>query len=154
MKKVLMSFLAVCCWAMTANAQKANLPTDSVPPVKTVSHSMADDSVLIDGDVVYTVADPIARFKGGNEKLSNFLQSNLSISKAHPKENHGNGRVLVLFYVAKDGAVKNVHIMKGLSPEIDMEAMRVVRMMPNWIPAQRKGQSVCMKMAIPITFRW
>jgi periplasmic protein TonB len=149
--KIKLSLLLVllCALAMTANAQIEN-----AQQMKYERHSMADDSVVIDGDVVYTVADPIAQFKGGNDKMFNFLQSNLNIKNANPKEKHGNGRVLVQFYIAKDGTVKNVHIVHGLSPEMDMEALRVIKMMPNWIPARRNGQKVCMKMTIPINFKW
>lgn len=148
-RKLLLSLMLLCVSLMTLCAQ-----TENVPQTKQVNQPMPDDSVVIDGDVVYTIAKPIAQFKGGEQKLMDFIIANTSISRAKPKAEHGNGMVLVQYYIAKDGSVKNVHIVKGMSPEIDMEAMRVIKMMPNWIPAQRNGQNVCMKMTMPIRFKW
>ena len=148
-RKLLFSLMLLFASLMTLSAQ-----TENVPQTKQVNHPMLDDSVVIDGDVVYTIAEPIAQFNGGFQKFQDFIGANLSISRAKPKVKHGNGIVLVQFYIAKDGSVKNAHIFRGLVPELDMEAMRVVKMMPNWIPAQRKGQDVCMKMTMPIKFKW
>lgn len=134
---------------MTLSAQ-----TENVPQTKQVNNPIPDDSVVIDGDVFYKKVDKIAQIKGGEQDLWNFLTANLSIGRAKPKAEHGNGMVLVQYYIAKDGSVKNVHIAKGMSPELDNEAMRVIKMMPNWIPAQRNGQDVCMKMTMPIKFKW
>ena len=54
--------------------------------------------------------------------------------------------------VDKDGVKKNIHILKGLSPDADVEAMRVVNMMPDWIPAVENGQAVDMTITLPIRF--
>jgi len=141
--------MLLCTSLMTVSAQ-----TENTQLTKHVNHPMPDDSVVIDGDVVYTIAKPVAQFKGGSQKLMDFLYANLNISRATSKAEHISGKVLVQYYIAKDGSVKNVHVVKGLTPEIDMEAMRVIKMMPNWIPAQRNGQNVCMTFTIPISFNW
>jgi hypothetical protein len=56
-RKLLFSLMLLCVSLMTLSAQ-----TENVPQAKQVNHPMLDDSVVIDGDVVYTIAEPIAQF--------------------------------------------------------------------------------------------
>ena len=63
------------------------------------------------------------------------------------------GRVIVQFVVGKDGSVSGVKVMRGVSPELDAEAIRVVSMMPKWIPGKQRGKAVAVKYTMPIMFR-
>ena len=63
------------------------------------------------------------------------------------------GRVIVRFVVGSDGSVSNVEVMRGVSPELDAEAIRVVSMMPKWIPGKQRGKAVAVKYTMPIMFR-
>lgn len=63
------------------------------------------------------------------------------------------GRVLVDFIVEKDGKVTNVRVVKGVSPELDAEAVKVVSASPKWKPGRRAGEKVRTSMTIPVEFR-
>jgi periplasmic protein TonB len=55
--------------------------------------------------------------------------------------------------IDKDGVKDDVQVVKGLSPDADMEAMRVVNIMPDWVPAMKNGKTVKTKRILPIRFR-
>lgn len=63
------------------------------------------------------------------------------------------GRVQVEFVIDVDGKVTDVKVVKGVSEELDAEAIRVVAASPKWKPAKMKGQKVACSMAIPVEFR-
>ncbi|MBE6240161.1 MAG: TonB family protein [Bacteroidales bacterium] len=63
------------------------------------------------------------------------------------------GRVMVEFVVNKDGKVSDVKVVKGVSEELDAEAVKVVAASPKWKPAKLNGQKVRCSMTIPVEFR-
>ena len=63
------------------------------------------------------------------------------------------GRVQVEFVIDVDGKVTDVKVVKGVSEELDAEAIRVVAASPKWKPAKMTGQKVACSMAIPVEFR-
>ncbi len=63
------------------------------------------------------------------------------------------GRVMVGFIIEKDGKVTNVRVVKGVSPELDAEAVKVVAASPKWKPGRVAGQKVRTSMTIPVEFR-
>ena len=63
------------------------------------------------------------------------------------------GRVLVEFVIADDGKVTDVKVVKGVSEELDAEAVRVIAASPKWKPAKVKGEKVSCTMTIPVEFR-
>ena len=69
------------------------------------------------------------------------------------EENGVQGRVIVSFIVERDGSVTNSKIVKSVDPALDKEAMRVIRIMPNWTPAIKNGEKVRSLQHITIPFR-
>ena len=63
------------------------------------------------------------------------------------------GRVMVEFVINKDGKVSDVHVTKGVSPELDEEAVKVVSASPKWRPGRVKGEKVDCSLTIPVEFR-
>jgi TonB family protein len=63
------------------------------------------------------------------------------------------GSVLVSFIIEKDGYVSNVKVESSVDPELDAEAVRVIKMMPRMEPAKISGKPVRIRYAIPINFR-
>ena len=63
-----------------------------------------------------------------------------------------SGRVIVQFKIAKDGTVKDPGVVKGLAPEFDAEALRLVRGMPKWIPGKISGKLVETTYTVPVKF--
>jgi protein TonB len=67
-------------------------------------------------------------------------------------KNGTQGKVYVNFVVEKDGSVGLVKIARGVSPELDAEALRVVKQLTNWNPGKNKGKAVRVSYTVPINF--
>lgn len=104
------------------------------------------------GKEVFSVVEDMPRFPGGHQKLLEFLARNIKYPVAAQKENV-QGHVIVSYVVSSTGKVEDVKVVRGLSPELDAEAMRVVGKMPDWIPGKQRGMAVDVKYTLPITFR-
>ncbi len=63
------------------------------------------------------------------------------------------GRVIVEFIIGTDGKVSDVRVTRGVSPELDAEAVKVVSASPKWKPGRLKGNKVRTSMTIPVEFR-
>jgi protein TonB len=63
------------------------------------------------------------------------------------------GRVMVDFVIEKDGSVTEVRVVKGVSEELDAEALRVVKASPKWKPGRVNGNRVRTSLTIPVEFK-
>lgn len=63
-----------------------------------------------------------------------------------------SGRVICQFVIDKDGSIVDVIVVRGVSPTIDKEAVRVIKSMPKWTPGKQHGKSVKVKYTLPINF--
>lgn len=63
------------------------------------------------------------------------------------------GRVMVELVIEKDGKVTGVRVVKGVSPELDAEALKVVSASPKWKPGRLNGEKVRTVLTIPVEFR-
>jgi TonB family protein len=95
--------------------------------------------------------DILPEFNGGMPKLGEYLGQNIKYPKS-AVDNKIEGTVYLKFIVGKDGSIMNFSIVKGVSKELDKEALRVVKTMPKWIPAQKNGKKVSTEFVLPIKF--
>ena len=63
------------------------------------------------------------------------------------------GRVVVTFVVERDGSIDSIKVIKKVSPELDREALRVIRLMPKWNPGKQNWKTVRTKYTIPVIFK-
>lgn len=103
---------------------------------------------IFNGDDV----DLIPSFPGGTNALNTFIASNLKYPPV-AGANGIQGRVIVKFIVEKDGSISNVEVNRSVDPDLDNEAMRVVKAMPKWIPGQINGKAVKVECSLPFVFR-
>ena len=122
----------------------------------TVDGTPAQDEAQAEESVVqgkvFDVVEQMPAFPGGQQELMNFLMKNVK----YPKEATDKGiegRVIVQFVVDKDGSVVEPKVVKSVSPELDQEALRVVKKMPKWQPGKQNGEVVRVKYHIPVSFR-
>ena len=100
----------------------------------------------------FDVVEQMPQFPGGPQALFEFLGKNIRYPEAAEKAGQ-QGRVIATFVVMKDGSISNTKIVKGVSPELDEEALRVLNAMPKWTPGMQSGKAVNVKYTVPITFR-
>ena len=101
---------------------------------------------------VYDCVEQMPSFPGGTQKLKEFIEKNLRYPKAL-EEACVQGRVIVCFIVERNGKLSNVKVVKSVHPALDKEALRIVKLMPKWIPGRQNGITVRVKYIIPVTFR-
>ena len=90
-------------------------------------------------------------FPGGDQALMKFLDENIKYPPQALKQGI-QGRVSVQFIVKKSGSIKKVKVLESINPALDEEAVRVVKAMPNWIPAEKNGKKKSMEYTLPINF--
>ena len=99
-----------------------------------------------------TSAETMPQFMGGQTALIRFLYQNIQYPPTALKQQI-EGRVWCSFIVEKDGSVSNVTLEQGVYIFLDEEAIRVLNMMPNWIPGRTNGENVRVKVYIPVVFK-
>ena len=104
------------------------------------------------GTKVYETVEQMPEFPGGMEALINFLQENVQYPENAVKNNI-EGRVLVQFIVDKTGQVYDAEVVRSVDEELDAEALRVVKSMPNFIPGRQDGKAVSVWFTLPISFK-
>ena len=131
----------------------------------------------IHDDPIFDIVEEPAQYPGGQAALMQYLAQNIRYPKISAE--HGvQGRILVQFVIEKDGSLSNFKVVKDAKPvsngiavnaqgttaegndipqeaygALNIEALRVLRGMPNWTPAKQRGQVVRLKYTLPVTFR-
>lgn len=148
------------------------IPVDSIPATTlattntsgnskdTTSHAGPTGATPVTGGVSIPIdtalpgsflTDPPS-FPGGDQALFNFLRKNLNYPES-VKDINGKGVVAVTFILDKEGYVTEVSALKASRyPELNAEAIRVVKKLPKWNPGKQHGHAVKARMILPIRF--
>ncbi|KAA6339311.1 hypothetical protein EZS27_012739, partial [termite gut metagenome] len=100
----------------------------------------------------YQVVEQMPTFPGGTEELMKFISSNMRYPTIS-LENGIQGRVICRFVVAKDGTVQDIQIVRSLDPNCDKEAVRVLKLLPKFIPGKQNGRNVPVYFTLPVMFK-
>ena len=102
---------------------------------------------------VYEVVETMPEYPdGGMSGMMQFLSKNIRYP-VNAQKNGTQGRVTVHFVVNADGSLSNIGIIRGVDPELDGEAVRVISAMPKWKPGTQGGKPVRVKYTVPVMFR-
>jgi TonB family protein len=127
--------------------------TVKTPPHPSPKHQRAaKDRTGNESNPVYIVVDKEPQFPGGNEALSRFLDENLKYPE-EAKKKKTEGRVLVSFIVRSDGTTDKSVIEKGLGNGCDEEVLRLIKIMPLWIPGENGGKQVDVSYSLTVSFQ-
>jgi periplasmic protein TonB len=99
----------------------------------------------------FVVVEEMPMFPGGDAELLKYIAEHTQYPEV-AKENNIQGRVIVRFCVTSKGGVNQVSILKGVDPELDAEAIRVVNTLPPFKPGKQGGKPVPVWYMVPITF--
>ena len=100
---------------------------------------------------VFFIVEKMPEFPGGNEALQRYIAQSVKYPVI-AQENGIQGRVFVSFVVNAKGQVEQVKIARGVDPNLDKEAIRVVQAMPAWTPGEQRGKKVKVSYTVPINF--
>jgi protein TonB len=102
-------------------------------------------------EAIFTVVEEQPSFPGGEEFRIAFLQQNIKYPE-EAKELGIQGRVFVTYVVEADGSITDIRVLRGIGGGCDEEAIRVVSIMPKWIPGKQRGTPVRVQFNLPIKF--
>jgi TonB family protein len=122
----------------SSDAQKSG--TD----LKKISTNDADETP-------YVAVEEMPMFPGGDAALLKFIAENTMYPESSKAQNI-QGRVIIRFCVTAKGSVNQISILKGVSPDLDTEALRVVQTLPKFKPGRQSGKDVPVWYMVPITF--
>jgi periplasmic protein TonB len=103
-------------------------------------------------DGAYQKVDVMPEFPGGDMALLKFIADSVRYPKID-KDHAIQGKVIIRFMVKEDGSVSDVSILNGISPTIDAESIRVVKMLPKFTAGLLKGKKVPVWYVVPITYK-
>jgi TonB family protein len=103
-------------------------------------------------DSIYITPTEIATFVGGDSACKSFIVNNIKMPDDAVKMNL-EGAAIVRFVVESNGALSSVEIKKGVIKTVNDEIIRVVKTMPDWIPAKENNKPVRSMVEIPIAIR-
>jgi protein TonB len=101
---------------------------------------------------VFRVVEKMPEFPGGTVELMKYLNSNVKYPII-AQENGIQGRVIVQFTVRRDGSIDDIEVVRSADPNLDKEAIRVIKSMPNWTPGEQRGKKVNCKFTVPVVFK-
>ncbi len=111
------------------------------------SDSSGDEDEVQTGPV-----DVMPEYPGGTTALFDFISKSVKYPEA-AKEKGIEGKVYVQFVIEKDGSLSSFTVLRGVSDELDAEAIRVLKMMPKWKPGMNDGKPVRVQYTIPFYFK-
>ena len=105
-----------------------------------------------DANLVFDFVDKMPEFPGGQVEMIKFLSKNINYPTV-ALEQGVQGSIYVQFVIWKDGSVREVKVLRGVDSPLSNEAIRVIKMMPNWEPGTQRGIPVNTRYTLPIKFK-
>ena len=142
--KTFKAIVVVCICLSVFTACESQMIDLASTRATTTTLSQTADSLFVDDE------QP-ASFPGGQEALLAFLDQSVRYPEGY--ESCAQGRVVVRFTIDVDGSIVDPKVIKSLDPPLDKEALRVVGLMPKWIPAKEKGKNKRTEYVLPILIK-
>ena len=101
---------------------------------------------------VFSIVEKMPQYPYGENELKGFIAHQLRYPTDVVLQEGNGGKVVCSFIVAADGSISNIEVVQGINPQFDLEAMRVLSLMSNWIPGEQNGQKVNVRCLLPVEF--
>ena len=101
---------------------------------------------------VFDVVEQMPQYPGGDEKMFEFIAQHLKYPDI-AVESCVQGSVFIRFIVFSNGKPGDYKVLRSLDPAFDKEAIRVLKLMPRWIPGKQNGVNVNVYFYLPIKFK-
>ncbi|MCM1109943.1 MAG: energy transducer TonB [Clostridium sp.] len=107
---------------------------------------------VVEDNHVFESVEQMPTFPGGDAALLKWIGEHVRYPAA-AQENGIQGRVVVQFVVTKTGSIGEVKVVRSKDPDLDKEAVRVVKSLPKFVPGKMNGQPVNVWYTLPVTFK-
>lgn len=134
-----------------ANHSNTDLKTDTKG--STISGNSSGTNAETDDEepTPFSIVEEQPTYPKGTDALLKYLGDNIKYPFV-AKQAGISGTVIISFIVEKDGSISNVKVVHGIGGGCNIEAIRVVSMMPKWTPGKQRGKPVRVPFQIPVIF--
>ena len=124
-----------------------------LPDVNATSYSpeVHHKEVLNDEERIYAVVEQVPQFPGGNSELLDYISKHLKYPGI-ARRNGIQGKVICRFIITRNGRIEKPEVVRSLDRYCDIEALRVIRSLPRFIPGKQNGVNVDVYYTLPIIF--
>jgi periplasmic protein TonB len=126
--------------------------TDNLPPQDILT---TDDHITNVENVepsIFTYVEEMPSFPGGTDELLTLISKNIEYPEIARRAGV-EGKVILGFVVERDGSITGINVIKGIGAGCDEEAIRVLKLVGNWLPGKQNGKAVRVSMIIPFVFK-
>ncbi len=104
-------------------------------------------------DVPFVLVEQMPKFPGGENAMFKYISDNIVYPKSAQKSGIA-GTVYIFFIIDKKGNVTSTEVRRGVpgGEELNAEALRVIKEMPQWEPGYQNGKPVSVQLTVPIKF--
>ncbi|MBP3298334.1 MAG: energy transducer TonB [Muribaculaceae bacterium] len=154
--RLILSVILFAFSCVAAQAQQLRVP--SLQPVSDLPEIAADTTAVGEAsgntnpNIIFVEYELPPVFPGGTPALMRWINSNLRYPEA-ARKNKIQGRVIVKFTIEKDGTVVDPKVVRSVDPDLDSEALRLIRSMPKWEPGKFDGVPWTTYFNLPINFK-
>ncbi len=124
--------------------------SSDVPP--TLEPPALQDPSMTGSDTIWNFAGKMPVLPGNKEALFTYIGRNLRYPE-NAKLNSVQGKVVVKFCVTGKGDVKDHQVIQSISPDLDAEALRVIKTIIRFEPGYQNGKPVAVWYEVPISFK-
>jgi protein TonB len=146
MKKVFITIPIIFFFSVVKAQVNSGKATDTASKNSVVTITTVDSTGKI-----FTAVEHEPEFKGGIAAFYRFLRDNIHYPE-NARLNKIQVKVFISFVVEKDGSLTNIKVLKGVSKDLDAEALRVIKASPNWNPGTQNGKPVRVAYTMPLSF--
>lgn len=147
---LLMIFSNIETVARTTEKIATDVMENVIPQIMEQSVPATQDTTFMDKPI-FEVVEKMPEFPGGMNACQKFITDNIKYP-VEAKANKVQGTVYVKFVVNQDGTICDLKVLRGVSPSLDQEAIRIINSMPTWKPGMQRGIAVRVKYVMPILF--
>lgn len=141
--------------AMVTETQKTEFQQVDNINLSTKIDLISDTTTISDDKgryVVYSKVDKMPQFPGGDVALMEFVSKNIKYPES-ARENGVQGTSVISFVIDRTGKIIYAKVIRSLDSITDAEAIRVIKLLPKWIPGENKGKKVDVAYTLPIRYR-
>ena len=149
-RNLILLFCAVLLVAGCTEKKQNHMKSPDFEASQVLKDSMPE-SVKLDSDLLSDSGTVVPYFPGGLKAMSAFIAKQVRYPKA-ARMLKKEGRVIISAHVDTKGNLSNYKVQTSDDPLFDKEALRVVKLMPRFVP-DGEAKVVAGSVEIPVMFR-
>ena len=116
--------------------------------------AVEEPEIVIPKSGALQFAEKMPEYNGGVDQMMKFIKRNLHYPEFEKSKNI-QGNVYARFVVNPDGSISDIKILRSVTgaKNFDREVVRVIKLMPRWLPGENKGEKVPVFMTLPFQFK-